>query len=105
MKHIFFFVVLIIITVLAYEFYTRGAFGQGRSKAWAAGPAQPATTADGAAQQADAQRAPNPESAASAPQEQPQPKPGDVVAGVVSSGKRVGKGASKAFGSVNFGGQ
>lgn len=94
------FIALVVLAALAYKLYVSGAF---------AGPvaAQPGPPA--AQQQAQPQaEAPPPQQVQpqkEAPPPKEAPRPGDVIGGVVKSGKRTGQGAAKAFGNVDFGGK
>jgi hypothetical protein len=99
MRHLFLLAVLAAVGFLAYKLYVSGEFGQ---KHPSSGPAAASR------QPADASRQPAEPASAGAPANPEQPKnasPGDVIGGVLSSGKKVGRGASKAFGSVDFGGK
>jgi hypothetical protein len=96
MRTLMVFIALVVLAVVAYKLYVSGAF----SGPVAAQPGAPAAQAGpgGAAQQQGQpqQEAPPPKEA---------PRPGDVIGGVVKSGKRTGQGAAKAFGNVDFGGK
>lgn len=99
MKALVFLIVLGIVAAIAYKLYQDGAF----SGALTGGP--PAQAGAAAPQQAPAAPARQEQGQQAQAEQEKQPRPGDVVGGVVRSGKRVGQGASKAFGGVDFGGK
>jgi predicted lipid-binding transport protein (Tim44 family) len=91
MKHLFILAVLLALGYLAYKLYESGEFGQKPPSQTAVSASQQPADAGQQAAQSGAAGAP------AKPDEAKQPKPADVIGGILSSGKKVGKGASKAF--------
>jgi len=106
MRHLFILAALVAVGYLAYKLYMSGEFGQKPVSPSAASASQQSASAQQQPTDTSQKAATASAEAAPAKPDQPKdPKPGDVIGGIISSGKRVGRGASKAFGAVDFGGK